>query len=240
MRLKEMKKALKSDIADKYLFAGSIMVMTGLLFLYYCMSAGSAIITGIAITLVGIWIVDLLLHGIIEYKENEVKFCMLKSDAMMPEKRLEDAGYDIYACFDEPYMVIDTGETKMIPTGIASAFNDKFVAVLKERGSTGTKGIGQRAGVIDSGYRGEWMVPLTNHNDWPMVILKDDCVDVFKEYTEKLIWDYEDYIVYPYEKAIAQMLLLPVPCVKVSKIDKSELDKEDSERGSGKLGSSGK
>ena len=138
MRLNEIKKALKSDIADKYLFAGSIMVMTGLLFLYYCMSAGSAIITGIAIALVGIWIIDLLLHGVIEYKENEVKFCMLKSDAMMPEKRLEDAGYDIYACFDEPYMVIDTGETKMIPTGIASVFNDKFVAVLKERGSTGT------------------------------------------------------------------------------------------------------
>ena len=235
-----MEKALKSDIADKYLFAGSIMIMTALIFVYYCMSACSAIITGIAIALVAVWIIDLIAHAVIEYKENEVKFCMLKSDAMIPTKRLEDAGYDIYACFDEPYMVIDTGETKMIPTGIASAFNEKFVAVLKERGSTGTKGIGQRAGVIDSGYRGEWMVPLTNHNEWPMVIVKEDGIDEFKKYTESLVWDYEDYIVYPYEKAIAQMLLLPVPLAKITQINKSELEEINSERGSGKLGSSGK
>lgn len=235
-----MKKALKSDIADKYLFAGSIMVMTALIFVYYCMSVCSTIITGIAIALVVIWIIDLIAHAVIEYKENKVKFCMLKSDAMIPTKRLEDAGYDIYACFDEPYMVIDTGETKMIPTGVASAFNKKFVAVLKERGSTGTKGIGQRSGVIDSGYRGEWMVPLTNHNEWPMVIVKEDGIDEFKKYTESLVWDYEDYIMYPYEKAIAQMLLLPVPLVKITQINKAELEEINSERGSGKLGSSGK
>ena len=235
-----MKNALKSKILDKYLFAGGIALIAATLFLCYCVSAGNTIITGIAIALVCIWFISLIGQGITEYKENEVKFCMLKSDAMIPEKRLEDAGYDIYACFDEPYMVIDTGETKMIPTGIASVFNEKFVAVLKERGSTGTKGIGQRSGVIDSGYRGEWMVPLTNHNEWPMVIVKEDGIDKFKEYTESLVWDYEDYIVYPYEKAIAQMLLLPVPCVKVTQINKAELEQIDSERGSGKLGSSGK
>ena len=238
--MKEMKNALKGELIDKYLFAGTVALIAGMLFIYYCASISTTVITTIAIALVCIWYIVLIAHGVLEYKENEIKFCMLNSDAMMPEKRLEDAGYDIYACFDEPYMVIDTGETKMVPTGIASAFNDKFVAVLKERGSTGTKGIGQRSGVIDSGYRGEWMVPLTNHNEWPMVILKEDGIDDFKEYTRELIWDYEDYIIYPYEKAIAQMLLLPVPYVKVTQISKDELDGLSSERGSGKLGSSGK
>lgn len=79
--------------------------------------------------------------------KDKLQFCLLSGDAMLPEKNDEDAGYDIYACFSEPWMIIQPHQTVMIPTGIASVFDKKYVAILKERGSTGTKGMGQRSGV---------------------------------------------------------------------------------------------
>ena len=77
----------------------------------------------------------------------------VREDAVIPAKRKEDAGYDLYPCFEEDYLEILPHETRMIPLGVASAFSEDWVMILKERGSTGTKGIAQRAGVIDSGYR---------------------------------------------------------------------------------------
>lgn len=172
---------------------------------------------------------------------DKLKFCMLKEDAMMPEKRAEDAGYDIYPCFSELWYTLPAHETVMVPTGIASVFDSKYVAVLKERGSTGSKGLGQRCGVIDSGYRGEWMVPITNHNDYDMYIIKEDYKDEFMEDVGEGWVDMdEDDIIYPYEKAICQMILLPVPEVEVEKITQEELEAATSERMDGKLGSSGK
>ena len=35
-----------------------------------------------------------------------VKFAKIKPNAIIPTKRLEDAGYDIYPCFDEDYIII--------------------------------------------------------------------------------------------------------------------------------------
>ena len=43
-------------------------------------------------------------------------------------------------------MKIEPHETVLVPTGIASAFSSDYVAIIKERGSTGSKGIGQRCG----------------------------------------------------------------------------------------------
>ena len=91
-----------------------------------------------------------------------VKFAKVRPTAKIPTKRVEDAGYDIYANFEEPFILINPHETKMIPTGIASACDTDYCFVLKERGSTGTKGMAQRCGIIDSGYRSEWFVPITN------------------------------------------------------------------------------
>lgn len=157
----------------------------------------------------------------------QILFAKTKKGAIVPSKREEDGAFDIYACFEEDYMVIKPHETKLIPTGIASAFSSDYVAILKERGSTGTKGIGQRAGVIDSGFRGEWFVPLTNHNDKTLIISKDPkCSEVA--------------IVYPYNKAIAQCMMVEVPKLSINEIFYDELLAYESERGVGSLGSSGK
>jgi len=174
-----------------------------------------------------------------------VYFAKLKGDAIIPSKNEEDAGYDIYSNFEEDYMEVLPHTTVMIPTEISSAFSDKFVMVLKERGSTGTKGIAQRCGIIDSGFRGDWKIPITNSTDKTIVILKKG-----KEYVGSTITTYishsigctevPNYIVYPYEKAICQALLLPVPKVSIKEITYEELKGIASKRGTGMLGSSNK
>jgi dUTP pyrophosphatase len=163
--------------------------------------------------------------------DNELVFAKVKEGATIPTKRLEDAAYDIYACFEEDYFVIEPFTTKLIPTGIASAFTPKWVALLRERGSNGSKGIAQRAGVIDSGYRGEWFVPLTNTNRVPVVIAKEGV---------KLPLIYKNCIRYPYTKGIAQVLMVEVPVLDVREVDYDDLLKIKSERGTGCLGSSNK
>ena len=102
-------------------------------------------------------------------------FAKVRPNAKIPTKRTEDAGRDIYPCFDEDYIIIPPLHTVMIPTGIASAFSSDYYAQIQERGSTGTQGIKYGAGVIDSGYRGEWFVPITNCNSVPLIIKKSHC-----------------------------------------------------------------
>ena len=141
-----------------------------------------------------------------------IYFAKVKEDAMIPSKREEDGAFDIYACFEEDFMMIAPHETKLIPTGLASAFSSDYVAILKERGSNGSKGIGQRAGIIDSGYRGEWFVPLTNHNTVPVILLKES-------YKGDRV-AFGEVIIYPYEKAMSQCILVEVPKVKNTNIRK--------------------
>lgn len=158
-----------------------------------------------------------------------VKFAKVNPNAKIPTKRLEDAGLDIYACFDEPNIIIKPHETKMIPTGIASACDVDYCFVLKERGSTGTKGIAQRCGVIDSGFRGEWFVPVTNTTDRLLVFYNNG----------GLIRD-PMAIQYPTSKAICQALVVPVPELDIEEYTYEELMAIPSERGMGSRGSSGK
>jgi len=195
----------------------------------------------------------------------KIKFATMHPDAKIPTKKTENAGYDIYAAFDEDFIEIEPCETKMIPTGICSAFPEEYVMVLKERGSTGTKGMGQRSGVVDSGYRGQWFVPITNHNkDASLFISKlslKELTDYCYERTLKQVSEGIDEgldeeeantlraavslalmhcTVYPYEKAIAQALLLPVPYTNIVECTLEEIMEVPSERGTGALGSSGK
>lgn len=178
---------------------------------------------------------------ITEVIEKEILFARKNSSVIIPTKRGEDACYDIYPFFSEDYIVIQPHETKMITTGLYSAFNKKWKLELLERGSTGAKGIGQRAGQIDSGFRGEIKVPITNHNNVPLVIAKSLCTTEVIRY--ELLGNpggEGNYIQYPYEKAICQASLVEVPVVTVREISLEELQAIPSERGEGMTGSSGK
>ena len=158
-------------------------------------------------------------------------FAKLHPEAVIPSKRDEDAGYDIYACFDEDYLLLAPLETRRIPTGLMSAFSPDYYLQLQERGSTGTKGISQRCGVIDSGFRNEWFIPLTNLNTKPLALVKPGM--------EHLL-DGQDVVLYPVSKAICQAVLLPVPRTEVVELSPDEIRAMESQRGEGELGSSGK
>jgi len=163
-----------------------------------------------------------------------VYFSKIKEEGVIPSKNVEDAGFDIYGIIEDD-LIIKKGEVKLIPTGIASAISDDYYFQLQERGSTGTKGLSQRCGVIDSGYRNEWFVPINNTTTKDIVILKN-----YNDRIENLPIKYENYIVYPDTKAICQAVILPVPKTEVKEITYDELLKMESIRGLGRLGSSGK
>ena len=164
----------------------------------------------------------------------KIFFSRLRPDAILPSKRSEDAGYDVYACFDGDYMKAEPHQTIIVPTGIASACGADYFFRIAERGSTGTKGIGQRCGVIDSGYRGEWFIAMTNLNSVPLYFIKPERLEALKESLEP------NAIFYPTGKAICQALVLPVPRTEAEELSYDELCKMESARSAGKLGSSGK
>ena len=193
-------------------------------------------------------------------KENDLLFAKVKPNAIIPTKDLENAGYDIYACFEEDYMIIPPHFTKLIPTGIASAMSDKYYLQVQERGSTGVKGLKYGAGVIDSGYRGEIFMCINNVNKFPIIISKlsyEELIDKYGEEDEDgdiampmyptepnkaNLWIMNNYkpIVYPYEKAIGQLIVLRVPVMNVKEVTYEELLQIPSKRGVNKLGSSNK
>lgn len=168
-----------------------------------------------------------------EKEKQFIKFAKLDDKAIIPSARDEDAGLDVYANLkDEKDIIIGVGEIVMVPTGIISACDAGHAFVIRERGSSGTKGMSVRCGVIDSGFRGEWIIVLNNTGVKPIVITKKNIEDAQAEY--------EGCIVYPASKGIAQALYLPVERCKVEELSVDEVKNIKSERGDGRLGSSGK
>lgn len=153
----------------------------------------------------------------------------VKPEAIIPQKRREDAGYDLYACFEDDYLQIDPGKTVLVPLGIATAFDPEWVMILKERSSTAKLGLSLRAGVIDSGYRGEYLAAISNISDTPVRIVK-----------ESQKQEIPGIVNYPYEKAICQGVLLQMPDVQSREVSYEELMNMKSQRGTGLMGSSGK
>lgn len=154
-----------------------------------------------------------------------------------PHKNEEDLGYDVKAHFDTDQWVIPPHTTSLIPTGLYAAVPVRWGLIAKEKGSTGAIGMKCGAGVIDSGYRDEIFIAITNENDSYLIITKDPEV---KKVTHGS-YDFRecscDAIYYPYEKGIAQLILVPNPKSKGKKISIEELKAIPSIRGEGKLGS---
>ena len=142
-----------------------------------------------------------------------IKFAKVYKGAKIPTKRNEDACFDLWGV-QEKDIEIKPGETILVETGIATAFDPKWVAIIKERSSIGSKNILLHCGVIDSGYRNSWKVCLTNLNDYTVTL--------------------------PKEKAIAQFMLVPVPEYDIEEYTYEELKKIDSLRGLGGFGSTDK
>ena len=73
-----------------------------------------------------------------------------------------DAGADLRARED---VVLQPGERKLVPTGVAIALPDGFVALIHPRSGLATKHgltIVNAPGTVDAGYRGEIAVTLLN------------------------------------------------------------------------------
>lgn len=197
---------------------------------------------------------------------NDLVWAKVKPNAIIPTKDEENAGYDIYACFDEDYMIIPEHSTRLIPTGIASAMCDNWYLNVAERGSTGSKGMKYSAGIIDSSYRGEIFIAISNVNRCPIIISKLDKDELLNKYglesllfkeipydinnpsvddLRNALFDQDDFvfeepIIYPYSKAIAQLIVHEVPKMNTYEISYEELLKIPSKRGTGALGSSNK
>ena len=170
-------------------------------------------------------------HKKMKTQDNVLYFAKVRSTAIIPTKTEENAGYDIYANFDQDTLKIKPATTVTVPTGIASAISNGWYLQVEERGSTGANGIKKSAGVVDSSYRGEIFIAITNATDKTIIISK----------TAEKINITETTIEYPYKKAIAQLILHRVHNeIPVEEISYDELKEIPSVRKDGKLGASGK
>ena len=186
-------------------------------------------------------------------------FAKTDPNAIIPTKRSEDSGYDLYACSTET-IVIEPCSTELIDTGIATAVSEDWFIKLFDKGGMGSLGIVTGAGVVDSGYRNSIFVPLINTNmgKWSIITnqteeevkqstcfdFKDnkfkklDCLDNY--YCNMNIIGKEYCIVKYLNKAITQFVVLPVPKLSAQEISWDELKSIPSSRGMGSRGSSGK
>lgn len=124
----------------------------------------------------------------------------------------EAAGADLYACLEQEIIVLP-GETVFIPTGLAMALPRGYAGLIYARSGLACKrGLApaNKVGVIDSDYRGEFMIALHNHGSIPQTIADGE--------------------------RIAQLIITPVLIPHYVEAD--ELDA--TQRGEGGFGSTGK
>lgn len=102
-----------------------------------------------------------------------VKFKKLKPEAIIPQyAHLTDAGFDLFSIED---YCLKPGERHVFWIGLASEIPEGYFVMIKPRSGLAVKrGIDVLAGVIDSGYRGEWGVVLINLGSKPFEFKKGD------------------------------------------------------------------
>lgn len=101
-----------------------------------------------------------------------VKVKKLDSKAKLPEfAHVEDACADIFACLEDP-MVIEPGETKIVPTGLSMAPAQNWEILVRSRSGLSTKGVtvANSPGTIDPNYRGAVGVVLRNSGQSAFVV----------------------------------------------------------------------
>lgn len=137
----------------------------------------------------------------------------LRENAVLPTRgSAYAAGYDLYACIDAP-VVIASGETKMVGTGLSVAVPEGyFGAVFARSGLASKQGIrpANCVGVCDSDYRGEYTVALHNDSALPSTISAGD--------------------------RIAQLVVMPFLEIEFDEVDELPI----TARGAGGFGSTGK
>lgn len=158
-----------------------------------------------------------------------IKWYLMNDKVKMPTKRTTDVGFDVYA-LENTYLGPHT--TKMIATGLKAILPSNVWLRAADRGSTGSIGLHTHCGIIDEQYVGEIFIALCNTNDKPLLITDE---------VEKVI-NTVDMFYYPITKGIAQ--LIPEWRLDVNSTIATDDDLINaiyrSERGDGKLGSSGK
>ncbi len=119
-----------------------------------------------------------------------------KTDIPLPTYSTEgSAGMDICAAIDSDYE-IKAGETKLIPTGFLIELPKGYEAQIRPRSGLAIKynlGILNSPGTIDSDYRGEVKIILTNFGVKPYVIHRGDRIAqlVVTKY-ERVMWEESD------------------------------------------------
>jgi dUTP pyrophosphatase len=123
------------------------------------------------------------------------------------------AGLDLRACLDSA-VILNPGETQLIPTGMAIHLADPgYAAMLLPRSGLGHKHgvvLGNLVGLIDSDYQGQLMVSVWNRGQ-------------------------ATFTIQPFER-IAQMVIVPVVQATFNLVEEFS----DSHRGEGGFGSTGK
>ena len=146
-------------------------------------------------------------------EKQAVNIKKLHEQAVIPTYGSEQsAGADLYACIDED-MIIQPGETRLVPTGLAMEIPVGFAGLIYARSGLATKrGLApaNKVGVIDSDYRGEILVSLYNHSPEAQMVTSGE--------------------------RIAQLVLTPVLAVHFCEVE--ELCA--TQRGDGGFGSTGK
>jgi dUTP pyrophosphatase len=128
----------------------------------------------------------------------------------VPERAYEgDAGMDLSSC---ARLELGPGERALVPTGLAVAIPEGFAGYVQPRSGLASRhgiSIVNTPGLVDSGYRGELLVNLVNH-------------------------DPRETFVVEAGMRIAQLVILPVPAVELVEVDELPA----SERGVRGFGSS--
>ena len=108
---------------------------------------------------------------------NPISVKKLKEQAILPTYGTpEAAGADLYACLDAS-VTIAPGESAFIPTGLAMEIPQGCAGLIYARsGLACKKGLApaNKVGVVDSDYRGEFMIVLHNHGAEPQTVSHGD------------------------------------------------------------------